>query len=158
MKEGRRDKDSNIDGFKDVVKAVRSVRANLNIKDRLKVEVKQLKDQYIPEQYILNMVNADISKVKEFSSTPAILFVTDSVEIKVLVSELDIDKEVDRLKRSLEKERIERDRVLKNLNSERFISKAPKEIVDREKRILEESNIKIEAIKRQANNLGISII
>jgi len=55
------------------------------------------------------MVNADISKVKQFSLTPAILFVTDSVEIKVLVSELDLDKEVDRLKRSLEKEKIERE-------------------------------------------------
>jgi valyl-tRNA synthetase len=144
-----------IDIFKDVVKAIRSVRADLNIslKDRINVEVNILKEGSFSLDYASKMSNSNISLVKSFEYSPAILKVYDNVEINLSVKEIDLTYEIDRLKRALEKDRSELNRAKKNLSSDRFILNAPKDVIDREKRVFEEATNKIEAIEKKLKSL-----
>ena len=76
----------------------------------------------------------------------------DTTEIYVPLADLiDLDKEIEKLEKSIEKTQVELDKVLKKLSNENFVNKAKPEAVEKERRIKEELENKIAKFKESMN-------
>jgi valyl-tRNA synthetase len=140
----------------DVIGAVRNILSEFNIPPSSKSEVfMQTSDQVIPLlilrlqenlNYIYRLTNASRVIVEPFIQKPSssATAVIGGIEIYVpLAGLIDIDKEKERLTKNLDKAIADLERITKRLADEAFISKAPENIITKER----ERKAEIEALK-----------
>lgn len=128
------------EGIKDIVKAVRNIKAEMNVPPSKKVTLHILSADkaYIEKnmQYIIKLANAgnidfisDKSEVKGKSTG----IVLERAEILIPLGDLvDTEKEIARLNKELAAAAAEIERSEKMLNNAGFVAKAPKQLIDKE--------------------------
>lgn len=149
--------EENMTFVQDVIKAVRNIRTEANISPGKKINA-LLKTAEGEEQVVLEEskeVILKLANLEEFAvmcdierpEMSAIKVVKETEIYIPLEGIIDIDAEKIRINKEIEKNQKELDRVSGKLKNEKFISSAPKDIIDREKRIEKEYSDKIEKLK-----------
>ncbi len=143
------------DYLKEIVNAIRNIRGEANVSPAKKIEVifKIVNDgeKEILEHNakILDKL-ANVEKYEFNTEIPALVGfkLVETTEIYVPLADLiDKEKEIAKLEKDIQKTQKELDRVLGKLSNEKFLSKAPKEVIDKEKGIKEELENKIAKFK-----------
>ena len=139
------------DYLKEIVNAIRNIRGKANVSPAKKIEVifKIVNDgeKEILEHNakILDKL-ANVEKYEFNKEIPALVGfkLVETTEIYVPLADLiDKEKEIAKLEKDIQKTQKELDRVLGKLSNEKFLSKAPKEVIDKENGIKEELENKI---------------
>ena len=147
------------DYLKEIVNAIRNIRGEANVSPAKKIEVifKIVNDgeKEILEHNakILDKL-ANVEKYEFNTEIPALVGfkLVETTEIYVPLADLiDKEKEIAKLEKDIQKTQKELDRVLGKLSNEKFLSKAPKEVIDKEKGIKEELENKIAKFKESIN-------
>ncbi|HGJ66520.1 TPA: valine--tRNA ligase [bacterium] len=138
----------------DVIRAVRNILSEMNVPPSSKAEVliqtmdneiKSLLKKY--DNYIYKLANASNVIIESNIQKPessATVVISGGIEVYIPLAELiDIEKEKDRLRKNLDKAISDLDRIDKRLANEEFTSKAPENIVAKER----ERKAEIEALK-----------
>ena len=143
------------DYLKEIVNAIRNIRGEANVSPVKKIEVifKIVNDgeKEILEHNakILDKL-ANVEKYEFNTEIPALVGfkLVETTEIYVPLADLiDKEKEITKLEKDIQKTQKELDRVLGKLSNEKFLSKAPKEVIDKENGIKEELENKIAKFK-----------
>ena len=143
------------DYLKEIVNAIRNIRGEANVLPAKKIEVifKIVNDgeKEILEHNakILDKL-ANVEKYEFNKEIPALVGfkLVETTEIYVPLADLiDKEKEIAKLEKDIQKTQKELDRVLGKLSNEKFLSKAPKEVIDKENGIKEELENKIAKFK-----------
>ena len=143
------------DYLKEIVNAIRNIRGEANVSPAKKIEVifKIVNDgeKEILEHNakILDKL-ANVEKYEFNTEIPALVGfkLVETTEIYVPLADLiDKEKEIAKLEKDIQKIQKELDRVLGKLSNEKFLSKAPKEVIDKENGIKEELENKIAKFK-----------
>ena len=143
------------DYLKEIVNAIRNIRGEANVSPAKKIEVifKIVNDgeKEILEHNakILDKL-ANVEKYEFNTEIPALVGfkLVETAEIYVPLADLiDKEKEIAKLEKDIQKTQKELDRVLGKLSNEKFLSKAPKEVIDKENGIKEELENKIAKFK-----------
>ena len=143
------------DYLKEIVNAIRNIRGEANVSPAKKIEVifKIVNDgeKEILEHNakILDKL-ANVEKYEFNTVIPALVGfkLVETTEIYVPLADLiDKEKEIAKLEKDIQKTQKELDRVLGKLSNEKFLSKAPKEVIDKENGIKEELENKIAKFK-----------
>ncbi|MBC2582870.1 valine--tRNA ligase [Clostridium sp. DJ247] len=128
----------------EAIKSLRNVRTEMNVPPSRKAKVMA----YITEGDAADAFKNGVSYFQKLASASEVEFlnnkeeapenvvsvVTRGAEIFIpLLDLVDLEKELERLNKEKEKLEKEIDRVEKKLSNEKFVSKAPKEVVDEEK-------------------------
>ena len=145
------------DYLREVITAIRNIRGEANVSPSRKIEV-MFKTSDTTEKAILES-NAKILDKLANVEKYAVALDPETIKIPKLVGYrlalkteiyiplndlVDKEKEIDKLKKDIEKTQKELDRVISKLSNEAFTSKAPKEVIEKENRIKEELETKIE--------------
>ena len=139
------------DYLKEIVNAIRNIRGEANVSPAKKIEVifKIVNDgeKEILEHNakILDKL-ANVEKYEFNTEIPALVGfkLVETTEIYVPLADLiDKEKEIAKLEKDIQKTQKELDRVLEKLSNEKFLSKAPKEVINKENGIKEELENKI---------------
>ena len=145
------------DYLREVITAIRNIRGEANVSPSRKIEV-MFKTSDATEKAILES-NAKILDKLANVEKYAVALDRETIKIPKLVGYrlalkteiyiplndlVDKEKEIDKLKKDIEKTQKELDRVISKLSNEAFTSKAPKEVIEKENRIKEELETKIE--------------
>ena len=139
------------DYLKEIVNAIRNIRGEANVLPAKKIEVifKIVNDgeKEILEHNakILDKL-ANVEKYEFNTEIPALVGfkLVETTEIYVPLADLiDKEKEIAKLEKDIQKTQKELDRVLGKLSNEKFLSKAPKEVINKENGIKEELENKI---------------
>ena len=145
------------DYLREVITAIRNIRGEANVSPSRKIEV-MFKTSDATEKAILES-NAKILDKLANVEKYAVALDPETIKIPKLVGYrlalkteiyiplndlVDKEKEIDKLKKDIEKTQKELDRVVSKLSNEAFTSKAPKEVIEKENRIKEELETKIE--------------
>ncbi|MDO5041601.1 MAG: valine--tRNA ligase, partial [Peptoniphilus sp.] len=159
--------ESNIEYIKNAIREIRNARAQMNIENNKKSNtIIYTKSQDIVElinenkDKLLNLgYSNDVQIIDDLSTLDEdnISIVLDRSEIFLPLSELiDYNKEYDRLSKEQKEVEAEIKRARGKLSNEKFVSKAPKEIVDAEREkivkyeeMLKTINVRIEGIKEK---------
>ena len=145
------------DYLREVITAIRNIRGEANVSPSRKIEV-MFKTSDATEKAILESnakILAKLANVEKYADAldPETIKIPKLVgyrlalktEIYIPLNDLvDKEKEIDKLKKDIEKTQKELDRVISKLSNEAFTSKAPKEVIEKENRIKEELETKIE--------------
>lgn len=146
----------------DIIKDIRNLRAEMNVKPSLKidliiapsVDIKVL-DTIMP--YIIKMANigrVTYIKDKQEITEKVSVILSDFGDILVPLGNLvDNEKEIARLTKELQDTNSEIERATKMLNNQGFIARAPKQLVDKEKEKLANYTSLAEKIKIQIEEL-----
>ena len=143
------------DYLKEIVNTIRNIRGEANVSPAKKIEVifKIVNDgeKEILEHNakILDKL-ANVEKYEFNKEIPALVGfkLVETTEIYVPLADLiDKEKEIAKLEKDIQKTQKELDRVLGKLSNEKFLSKAPKEVIDKENGIKEELENKIAKFK-----------
>ena len=143
------------DYLKEIVNTIRNIRGEANVSPAKKIEVifKIVNDgeKEILEHNakILDKL-ANVEKYEFNTEIPALVGfkLVETTEIYVPLADLiDKEKEIAKLEKDIQKTQKELDRVLGKLSNEKFLSKAPKEVIDKENGIKEELENKIAKFK-----------
>lgn len=145
------------DYLREVITAIRNIRGEANVSPSRKIEV-MFKTSDATEKAILES-NAKILDKLANVEKYAVALDPETIKIPKLVGYrlalkteiyiplndlVDKEKEIEKLKKDIEKTQKELDRVVSKLSNEAFTSKAPKEVIEKENRIKEELETKIE--------------
>ena len=145
------------DYLREVITAIRNIRGEANVSPSRKIEV-MFKTSDATEKAILES-NAKILDKLANVEKYAVALDPETIKIPKLVGYrlalkteiyiplndlVDKEKEIEKLKKDIEKTQKELDRVISKLSNEAFTSKAPKEVIEKENRIKEELETKIE--------------
>ena len=143
------------DYLKEIVNAIRNIRGEANVSPAKKIEVifkivnggeKEILEH---NAKILDKL-ANVEKYEFNTEIPALVGfkLIETTEIYVPLADLiDKEKEIAKLEKDIQKTQKELDRVLGKLSNEKFLSKAPKEVIDKENGIKEELENKIAKFK-----------
>ena len=149
----------------DVIKAIRNIRAEMNVAPGKKAEIILLaSSEEIKE--VLSLGANDIkhlavgSQVEVFSSlaekpTQAASAVLDGVEIYLpLKGILDLDKEIARVEKEIAQATQEKERLEGKLGNPGFVGKAPESVVAKEREKLDGVLSRIDALRTRLEELG----
>jgi len=145
-----------IEYIKEIVVAIRNIRANLGIhpSDKINIElnpetnnIKNIVENNIIPIQIMSSTN-DIKIVKDSENTKSITSVIQGLEIILPVEGvIDVTKEVLRLEKDLGKLNSDLNKTSKKLSSKNFLDKAPSEVINKEKGKKEEFEFQINKIQ-----------
>lgn len=153
-----------IEGVKEVIRAVRNVRSEMNVVPSKKVQMtivtedEKLTQTYeLCREYIQNLCNTsalNIQKDKSGIDDDAVSTVIPNAVIYMPFAEMvDIGKEIERLKKEEERLNKELARSKGMLSNEKFISKAPQAKVEEERAKLEKYEQMMEQVKERLEQL-----
>ena len=151
-------KEHNIEELIEVVRSIRNVRKEIKIgnKQPVDVHIKLLKGSLESSwhKYIYKLGNVKNLTVSDVSyGDKGYIKVGEYTEVSVIVDKLvSSEAEQEKILSQIDREQKELDRVSAKLSDERFVSKAPQHILDREKRIQKESEEKIASLKNRLSN------
>lgn len=148
----------------EVIKAVRNLRSEMNVAPGKKAElilmaqVPEIKAVLeAGEQYINNLGNVSQLTIRESSTEKpeqAVTAIVSGVEVYLPLRDLiDITKELERLEKENTNLDKEISRLEKKLSNQGFISKAPQEVVEKEKLKLQDYQAKKEAVLGRISSL-----
>lgn len=154
---------SDMDWVKKVIVAVRNIRGEMNISptktfDALLNNVDAITERRLNENKLVIMKLAKLSNISVISSTegvgPCATALVDKAELLVPMADL-IDKEAElaRLNKQLEKLVIELKRTQGKLENPNFVDKAPEEVVNSQRKALEQMLLSEEKITAQITQL-----
>lgn len=147
------------DYLKEIISAIRNIRGEANVSPSKKIEVifktadENARNILQNNAKILDRL-ANVEKYEFNVEIPKLVGfrLVDTTEIYVPLADLiDLDKEIEKLEKSIEKTQVELDKVLKKLSNENFVNKAKPEAVEKERRIKEELENKIAKFKESMN-------
>ena len=146
-----------IEKVKELISGIRNIRGELNISPSKKV-----KGYYITEE---NFIEKNLEYICRLANLISFNKKTDEVAGKLVKDYIakteifldiegvvDIEGEKNRLNKEIQKIKKELDRIEKKLQNESFLSKAPKEVVEKEKKKREEF---LEKLKKVEDSLNI---
>ncbi len=142
--------------LKEIVQAVRTVRSEFTIppakKIRVKVKVSDDQKTFMEseENVIATLVKSDDLEILSGNETPegAVAAVGKGFEAFVFIRDaIDVEKEINKIKTNIEKADKNRITTEKKLANENFVSRAPKEVINKEKEKLEEFTSAIKKLK-----------
>ena len=147
------------DFLKEIVNAIRNIRGEANVSPAKKIEVifKTVNDaEKSILQHNAKILDklANVEKYEFNAEIPELVGfkLVETTEIYVPLNDLiDKEKEIAKLTKNIEKTEKELNKVLGKLSNEKFLSKAPKEVIDKEKGIKEELENKIAKFKESIN-------
>ena len=145
------------DYLREVITAIRNIRGEANVSPSRKIEV-MFKTSDATEKAILesnakildklaNVEKYAVALDPETIKIPKLVGYRLALKTEIYIPQNDLvdkEKEIDKLKKDIEKTQKELDRVISKLSNEAFTSKAPKEVIEKENRIKEELETKIE--------------
>lgn len=145
------------DYLKEVITAIRNIRGEVNVPPSKKIEVifktndenerKILSENAKILDKLSNVENYTIDNNREIPKLTGFRL-ADNTEIFVPLEDLiDTEKETAKLNKDIEKTEIELKRVLGKLSNEKFLSKAPQDVVEKENGIKEELENKLAKLK-----------
>ena len=143
--------------MKEVVTAKKNIREEVNEKPTKKINV-IFKTKNESEKVILeenSKILDKLSNVEEYvvdieKEIPKLTGFRLAVNTEIFVpleGLIDTEKEIAKLMKDIEKTEIELKRVLGKLSNEKFLSKAPKDVVEKENSIKEELENKVSKLK-----------
>ncbi|EEX74539.1 valine--tRNA ligase [Leptotrichia hofstadii] len=153
------DAEKEFDYLKEIISAIRNIRGEANVSPSKKIEVifktadENARNILQNNAKILDKL-ANVEKYEFNVEIPKLVGfrLVDTTEIYVPLAELiDLDKEIEKLKKKIEKTQVELDKVLKKLSNENFVNRAIPEAVEKERRIKEELENKISKFKESMN-------
>jgi len=153
------DAEKEFDYLKEIISAIRNIRGEANVSPSKKIEVifktadENARNILQNNAKILDRL-ANVEKYEFNVEIPKLVGfrLVDTTEIYVPLADLiDLDKEIEKLEKSIEKTQGELDKVLKKLSNENFVAKAKPEAVEKERRIKEELENKIDKFKESMN-------
>ena len=135
-----------VERLKEIITAIRSLRADLQIKPNQKIKAaykteSEFSKKVIEEfkHHILNL--AKLESFEEVSERPKDTVATFSKDTEIYIyteGQVDVEKLIQSYEKKKEKLLKELERVNKKLSNENFLKKAPLEVVEKEKQIKEE--------------------
>ncbi len=145
------------DYLKEVITAIRNIRGEANVSPAKKIEVMFKTNDDLESEILTNnskildkLSNVEKYRVEKNLEVPKLVGfrLVEKTEIYIPLNDLiDKEKEVEKLKKDIEKTQNELNRVLGKLSNEAFVSKAPKDVIEKENRIKEELENKIGKFK-----------
>ena len=155
------DKDilSGFDFALEIIQSIRSVRKEKNIlnKESLSLYIKKNSEEVNDTRFdsiILKLCNVDKLEYVIEKQIDMHTFMVRTTELFIpLVENINVEEELARLTGELEYYNKFRDSVMKKLSNERFVSSAPAQVVDLEKKKQSDAEQKIAVIKEQLKKL-----
>jgi valyl-tRNA synthetase len=148
----------------DAIRSIRNVRAEMNVPPSRKAKLmayvaqeanKAFEAGRIYFEKLASASELDILASKEGSPENSVSVVTSGAEIYIpLLDLVDREKELERLNKEKTKLEAEIDRVEKKLTNERFVSKAPAEVVEEEKAKGEKYKEMLKAVMQRIESLN----
>ncbi|NYV28279.1 valine--tRNA ligase [Streptobacillus felis] len=148
------------DYLKDAISSIRNIRAENNISPAKKIDIiidsedESEKNLLINNPKILDKL-ANVESIKILTEVPKMsgFRVVGNAKIYVSLEGLiDVDKEIEKLNREIEKVKKELERTNSKLSNEAFVSKAPKNVIEKENAIKDELEGKL---KKLLDNIDI---
>lgn len=142
-----------------VIKAIRNRRAEMNVPPSKKAKVciqTAFADTFATgTDYICRLASAsDVEIGDSFDTDGAVRVVTDAATVYMPMKELvDIDGEIARLNKDLQKAIVDKEFFEKKLNNQGFMAKAPANVVEQQKQGLAKALDKIKMIEDSINDL-----
>ncbi len=144
----------------EAIRSIRNIRASFNIAPSIKINVKisgEIELYEKVESYLKRLgrvENIELCK-KDIQDKQSASAVIGNSKITVpLKGLIDIEQEIKRQNKKLDKLTAEKDGLLKRINNEKFISSAPFEVVQKTKDRIEEIKTESKAIKELISNLS----
>ena len=145
------------DYLKEVVTAIRNIRGEVNVPPSKKINVifktKNESEKVILEENskildkLSNVEKYAVDNDKEIPKLTGFRLAVNTEIFVPLAGLIDTEKEIAKLMKDIEKTDIELKRVLGKLSNEKFLSKAPKDVVEKENSIKEELENKLNKLK-----------
>lgn len=150
----------NMEQIMNIIRAIRNIRAEFNIAPGIRINAVIIAHDSAKrtvvesnELYIRELAGVKGLKITESLDTKprqVVSALTSAAEIYVpLEGAVDIDKEIFRLTKELKTVEGELQKAAGKLNNEKFLSRAPAEVIDKERTKAEEARIKKEGILRR---------
>lgn len=142
-----------------VIKAIRNRRAEMNVPPSKKAKVciqTAFADTFAAgTDYICRLASAsEVEICDSFDTDGAVRVVTDAATVYMPMKELvDIDGEIARLNKDLQKAIVDKEFFEKKLNNQGFMAKAPANVVEQQKQGLAKALDKIKMIEDSINDL-----
>ncbi len=146
--------------LKEIVQAIRTVRSEFTVPPakKVRVKVKVSADQMVfmeaEKNVIATLVKSDDLEILSGDVTPegAVAAVGKGFEAFVYIRDaIDVDKEITKLRKNIEKAEKNRIGTEKKLSNDNFVSRAPAEVIAKEKEKLQEFT---EAIEKMESHLA----
>ncbi len=146
-----------IEKVKELISGIRNIRGELNISPSKKVKGYYITEENFIEknlEYICRLANliSFNKKTDEVSGKLVKDYIAKTEIFLDIEGVVDIEGEKNRLNKEIQKIKKELDRIEKKLQNESFLSKAPKEVVEKEKKKREEF---LEKLKKVEDSLNI---
>ena len=151
------DAEKEFDYLKEVITAIRNIRGEVNVPPSKKIEIifktKDNSEKVILEENskildkLSNVEKYAVDNDKEIPKLTGFRLAVNTEIFVPLAGLIDTEKEIAKLMKDIEKTDIELKRVLGKLSNEKFLSKAPKDVVEKENSIKEELENKLNKLK-----------
>lgn len=140
---------------KGVVNGVRGVRAQKNISPREMLTLNVIGDRTLPyAEVIKKLAGIDRIETNQQKDAAAASFMIDTTEFNVpLTSAIDTDAELAKMEKDLAYYEDFRKKVVAKLSNERFVSKAPANVVETERQKQRDAESKIESLRQSIEAL-----
>ena len=142
--------------LKDVVSGIRTVRVQKNIpqKDALELEIVDESDITNYQSLISKLCNLSAVKTVETKSDGSVSFLVGTTEYAVpLGNMIDVEAEIEKLEAELKYQEGFLQSVLKKLSNEKFVGKAPANVIDMERKKQADAESKIASLKESIATL-----
>ena len=152
------DIEKQMDQIMDVIKAVRNIRAEMNVQPGKKAEIilvasekaafEVLESGRESIRLLAGGSAVDVVSNLEVKPAQAASAVLERVEVYLpLRGLLDLDKEIARVEKEIAQAQLEQSRLAGKLNNQGFVAKAPEQVVAKEREKLEGINGRIAALR-----------
>ncbi len=144
----------------EAIRSLRNLRADFNIQVGSKINIKvdgnkELFEQITPYiQRLAKVEKVEFVQENETFKQSAYCTVSDTKIIVPLEGLIDIEQEIGRQNKKIEKLEIELKSLSGRLNNEKFVNSAPKDVVDATKARIDEINSEVSAIKELLEKLS----
>jgi len=141
----------------DIVSAIRNVRAGKNIAQKETLMLKVIKDENYPageKEVIRKLANVEIEETSEKPELAESFIVKTTEYFVVLEGKVDLAAQREKLEKDLDYAQKFLQGVMKKLSNERFVSSAPKEVVDKERMKQADAEKKIKALRQQLDSIS----
>jgi valyl-tRNA synthetase len=152
--------DEKVETIFSIVRGIRNLRHELNIPFSQKVEIylkgeKTLSIINENRDYIMFLAKVEKLNFSEVEIKNSLSYRTDSFEIYLPLKEEEIQKEKNRIEKEISNLKKELEILKKRLQDEKFLKRAPEEIVEKEKNKEREISNKLKELNQRLEKLNV---